>query len=251
MEALKAQAVATRTYAIFSIGGSASKEYDMTNDIYSQVYGGENSERYRTGLAVDRTLGQILTINGKTLSAYFHATCGGMTEDAQELWNVDLLPLKGVPCTFCQGSPHFSWKKNFRLKDLQDALKRKGYVIGAIKDIAVVDRNRSGRINNLKITDREGHELMIKGKDFREAIGPNVLKSNNFEVQMLGYFVDFIGKGWGHGVGMCQWGAKGMADGQFNFIQILNYYYPHALIIDYHDLGKSPNTAKSTIKSGL
>ncbi len=251
MEALKAQAVATRTYALYSMGGSGSKDYDMTNDIYSQVYGGRESERYRTGLAVDRTQGEVVAFNNKYLSTYFHATCAGMTEDAKELWNINLAPLKGVSCSFCQDSPHMRWKRNFRLKDLQDKLINRGFTIGAIKEIAVVDRNRSDRINMLKITDREGHEILINGKDFREVLGPNVLKSNNYEISMQGYYVDFIGKGWGHGVGMCQWGARGMANGQFNYKQIINYYYPHAAIVDYHDLENKPAMLKPKSKSEL
>ncbi len=239
MEALKAQAVATRTYAMYSIN-SLTKDFDVTNDIYSQVYGGRNSERYRTGLAVERTAGKILMYNGNILPAYFHATCAGMTEDASELWGINLAPLKGVPCQFCKDSPHMSWKKNYRLKDMQDSLNKHGYVMGLIKDISVLQRDRSGRISQMKVTGRDGRELLISGKDFREAIGPNDLKSNNFEVQMKGYFVDLIGKGWGHGVGMCQWGAFGMARQQFTFDQILKYYYPGVEITDYHDI-KNPS----------
>ncbi len=235
MEALKAQAVAARTYALYSMSNSASKPYDVTNDIYSQVYGGKESERYRTGLAVERTAGEILTFNGKILPAYFHATCGGMTEDAGELWGIDILPLKGVPCMFCQNSPHMHWKKNFRLKDIQDALNRKGLKISLIKDIGIVDRNRSGRINNIKIVDRDGGELIIKGKDFRELMGPNIIRSNNYDITMQGYYVDINGKGWGHGVGLCQWGAFGMAEQQFTYKQILSYYYPSSLLVDYHE----------------
>lgn len=236
MEALKAQAVAARTYALYSIN-SAGKSYDVTNDIYSQVYGGRDSERYRTDLAVDYTRGQILTYNNQIIPAYFHATCGGMTEDAQELWHVsDIPPLRGVPCSFCKDSPHMHWKKNFNLKDIQDALNLHGYKVGSIKEISVVDRDRSDRISHLKITQKNGEELILKGKDFRDLMGPNVLMSNNYEIVMKGYFVDIIGKGWGHGVGMCQWGALGMARQQFNYRQILSYYYPQSVLMDYHEL---------------
>jgi stage II sporulation protein D len=239
MEALKAQAVATRTYALYSIN-PAGKPYDMTNDIYSQVYGGRDSERYRTDLAVDYTRGQVLTYNGKIIPAYFHATCGGMTEDAHELWNLaDIPPLRGVPCPFCQNSPHFHWKKNFRLRNIQDALNLHGYKVGAIKDISIVDRDRSERIAHLKITQKDGQELLIKGKDFRDLMGPNVLMSNNYDITMQGYYVNIIGKGWGHGVGMCQWGALGMARQQFTYKQILAYYYPQSVLINYHELPKS------------
>ncbi len=238
MEALKAQAVASRTYALYSIN-PAGKPYDVTNDIYSQVYGGRDSERYRTDLAVEYTRGQVLTYENKIIPAYFHATCGGMTEDARNLWNVpDIPPLRGVPCGFCQNSPHLHWKKNFRLGDIQDALNLHGYKVGSIKEISVVDRDRSDRIDHLKITQKNGQELIIKGKDFRDLMGPNVLMSNNFDILMHGYYVDFVGKGWGHGVGMCQWGAFGMAKQQFNYRQILAYYYPQSVLTDYHEITK-------------
>lgn len=239
MEALKAQAVAARTYALYSIN-PAGKPYDVTNDIYSQVYGGKESERYRTDLAVDYTRGQILTYNGQIIPAYFHATCAGMTEDARELWNLpEIAPLRGVPCSFCQGSPHLHWKKNFRLRDIQNALNQHGYKVGTISDMAIVDRDRSDRIEHLKITQKDGSELIIKGKDFRDLMGPNVLLSNNYEIIMRGHYVDIMGKGWGHGVGMCQWGALGMAKQQFNYKQILAYYYPQSVLMNYHELAKS------------
>jgi stage II sporulation protein D len=237
MEALKAQAVAARTYALYSMGND--KPYDVTNDIYSQVYGGRGSERFRTDLAVEYTKGQVLTYDGKIIPAYFHATCGGMTEDAKELWNVpDIPPLRGVPCGFCQDSPHLHWKKNFRLKNIQTALNLHGYKVGTIKEISVVDRNRSERIDHLKIIQRNGDELVIKGKDFRDLMGPNVIDSNNYQIIMKGYYVDLFGRGWGHGVGMCQWGALGMARQQFNYKQILAYYYPQSVLMDYHELPK-------------
>ena len=236
MEALKAQAVAARTYALYSINPSG-KSYDVTNDIYSQVYGGRDSERYRTDLAVNYTKGQVLTYNNKIIPAYFHATCGGMTEDAGQLWNLpDIPPFRSVPCSFCANSPHFHWKRNFRIRDIQDALKLHGYKVGSIKDISIVDRDRSERIDHLKITQKNGQELIIKGKDFRDVMGPNVIDSNNYEIVMHGYYVDLIGKGWGHGVGMCQWGAFGMAKQQFNYAQILAYYYPQSVLMDYHQL---------------
>lgn len=236
MEALKAQAVAARTYAIYSMGNSKNKDYDVTNDIYSQVYGGKNSERYRTGLAVDRSAGEVLTFKGKILPAYFHACCGGMTEDAKELWNADLAPLKGVPCTFCADAPHMKWKKNFRLQNIQESLNKAGFQIGAIKEIIIERRNRSDRVEKLRVIGRQGEEVIVSGKQFREIIGPNVLRSNNYEVVMQGYYVDFVGKGWGHGVGLCQWGARGMSIQQFTYKQILNYYYPRAELVDYHAL---------------
>jgi len=246
MEALKAQAVAARTYALYSLKNKTVYDYDLTNDIYSQVYGGKNSERYRTGLAVTHTSGLVLAYGNKIMPAYFHATCAGMTEEARELWNIDIPPLRGVPCLFCKDSPHYTWKKNLRLKDMQQVLNRKRLKMGLIKDLMVVDRNRSGRINRIKITGHKGEELIISGKDFRELMGPNTVRSNNYEIQMKGYYVDLIGKGWGHGVGLCQWGAFGMARQQFNFRQILAYYYPGADLVDYHTvMPPEPSSARA------
>jgi stage II sporulation protein D len=128
------------------------------------------------------------------------------------------------------------WKKNFKLRDIQDALNLHGYKVSGIKDISIVDRDRSERIEHLKITQKNGDELIIKGKDFRDLMGPNVLLSNNYEIATQGYYVNVIGKGWGHGVGMCQWGALGMAKQQFNYRQILTYYYPRSVLMDYHEL---------------
>lgn len=231
MEALKVQAVAARSYAFTQMQANVKKDFDVTNDIYSQVYGGRTSERYRTNLAVDATNGQVLMFQGKVLPAYFHATCGGHTEDAVELWpKQSLAPLKGVRCIYCRESPHYFWKRNVRLKDIQDKLVAKGYDIGLIEDISVTKRNNSDRILSLLITDRTGKQMTISGKDFREIVGPNLVRSNNYFIVMQGYYCDFIGKGWGHGVGMCQWGAQGMSEQGFTYDKILQFYYPGSTI---------------------
>ncbi len=226
IEAIKAQAVATRTYALYRMATNKSQAYDVTSDIYSQVYGGKNSERYRTTMAVNRTRGEVLVYGSQILPAYFHATCAGFTEDAKELWTHDLLPLKGVPCIYCQDSPHFRWRKNFRSKTVQDQLNAKGHQLGLIQDISVVDRNVSGRIRKLAIMTRDGKQTTISGKDFRNIVGPNDIRSNNYVVEMKGYYFDLVGQGWGHGVGMCQWGARGLAARGKRYDEILKYYYP-------------------------
>jgi stage II sporulation protein D len=229
LEAIKAQAVATRTYALNSVEKFAQRDYDMTSDIYSQVYGGRSSERYRTSLAVSRTRGEVLTYNGKIFPAFFHANSGGMTEDARELWDIDLPPLRGnIVSPFSVDAPHYRWKVNLRLKDIQDKLNAAGFDLGLIRDIKVVERNKSGRVTKLLFTMRDGRSEVVKGKEFREVLGPNVLKSSKYEIEMKGWYVDFLGNGWGHGVGMCQWGAYGMALNHYNYKEILKFYYPYS-----------------------
>ncbi|OGX27727.1 MAG: hypothetical protein A3D10_02860 [Omnitrophica WOR_2 bacterium RIFCSPHIGHO2_02_FULL_48_11] len=242
LEVFKVQAIAARTYALYRMERSAKQKYDVTNDIYSQVYGGRSAERYRSNLAVDQTKGLVMFYNKKILPAYFHATCGGTTEDVSELWKLDLPPLKGNICEFCKKSPHYRWKKNFRSKDIQEKLNAHGHAIGLIQEIAVLERNASGRIRRLQIKDRSGQVLTVAGKDFREIVGPNVLKSNNYEIVMQGYYFDAYGRGWGHGVGLCQWGAYGMALKKYSYSEILQYYYPGIAIVDY----QSPEFADSS-----
>ena len=97
------------------------------------------------------------------------------------------------------------WKKNFRLRDIQTKLNDNGYSVGLIEKIEIAQRNASDRIRTLKITTREGKSMTISGKNFRNIVGPNVIRSNSYEIVMRGYYVDFYGRGWGHGVGFCQW----------------------------------------------
>ncbi|MDP2939295.1 MAG: SpoIID/LytB domain-containing protein [Candidatus Omnitrophota bacterium] len=230
IEAIKAQAVATRSFALYQAGLNKNKDFDLTSDIRSQVYGGRFSERNRTNKAVNKTKGEVLYFKQEVLAAFFSATCAGHTEDAGNLWKIDLLPLKGVVCNFCINSAHYQWKRNFRLKNIEEKLRKAGYDLGDIKNISVLKRNSSGRIEVLEIICREGSSFTISGKDFRQIIGPNEIRSNNYEILIKGYYVDFKGIGWGHGVGLCQWGAKGMAEKGFNYRKILSFYYPGATI---------------------
>lgn len=225
-EALKAQAVVCRTYAIYQINENKAKDYDLTADIYSQVYGGKTSQRYRTNKAVDETKRQVLTYKDKVFPAYFHATCAGHTQDASLLWNIDIAPLKGVFCGFCKESPHFKWHSVLSLKKIKDSLLKSGYSgFEKIKDIVILGKDSSGRITYLKIiTDKK--DIKISAKDFREILKPNIIKSTNFTLTIVGEDAVFQGLGWGHGVGMCQWGAYFMAKKGYNCRQILEYYYP-------------------------
>ena len=225
IEALKAQAIISRTYALYQMQESKLKDFDVTSGIYSQVYGGQTSERYRTNKAVDETEGQALFYKGKIIPAYFHATCGGHTEDAAVLWNIDLAPLKGVVCPYCRESPHFNWHYDLTLKEIEKKLSAGGFKVKNISNIEIKGRDKSGRVISLRIVS-EGGEANISAKDFRSLIGPNIVNSANFSISIAGRDAVFEGLGWGHGVGLCQWGAYFMAKDGSNVEQILKYYYP-------------------------
>jgi len=228
-EALKAQAIACRSYAISRVKESSTRDFDATADTYSQVYGGKTSERFRTNKAVDETMGEVLVYKGQVLPAYFHATCAGHTEDASNLWNIDILPLKGVACDFCKGSPHFSWHYVFSKKEIIEKLSSAGYKINQIKDIKIASRNKSGRVTSLVISSN-GDEVKVLAKDFRNILGPNIIRSTNFQVKVVKDDLVFEGIGWGHGVGLCQWGAYFMSKQDWDYKKILKYYYPGASI---------------------
>lgn len=232
MEALKAQAIVSRTYALYQMEEKKARDYDVTSDIYSQVYGGKTSERYRTNRAVEETKGKILIYQGKVFPAYFSATCAGHTEASSALWKIDILPLKGVVCGFCKDSPHFNWHYVLTLDEIQERLAQGGIETGRIKDLAISGRNDSGRVKDLKIITAD-KEMTVAVKDFRNIIGVNIIRSTRFTVSVIGQDAVFEGAGWGHGVGLCQWGAYFMAKQGRTHDEILTYYYPGSQITSY------------------
>lgn len=236
MEALKAQAIAARTYALNQITESRRKDYDVMADVSSQVYGGIFSEKWRTNRAVDETKGKVLTYKGAIFPAFFHATCGGSTFDAAYLWNIDLPPLKGVKCRWCGKSPHFYWERWISVRELEGKLEAAGYPVGDIIGFEAVKRDFfSARILELKVKGSKG-DAAILAKDFRRIIGGDIVRSTNFKVTLVGGYVAFEGLGWGHGVGLCQWGAYYMSRAGKTAIEILEFYYPGSKIADYLEL---------------
>jgi stage II sporulation protein D len=230
IEALKAQAVASRTFALYQQRINRAKDYDLTADIYSQVYGGKTSERYRTNRAVEETRGEIIIYNNEVLPAYYSATCAGHTEDASRLWDVSIKPLKGVECGFCADSPHIKWHRVIALQDIREALNKAGLAINQdIKEISILSRDDSGRIDGMRI-HFGGESIDLSGKNFRNAVGPNIIRSADFKVRVNKNHAYFEGRGWGHGVGLCQWGAYFMAKRGFSFRKIIGHYYPGSRI---------------------
>ena len=227
MDALKSQAIIARSYALYQKQFPKDKDFDLTSDIYSQVYGGKSSERWRTNRAVDLTRGRILTYQGKLFPTYYHATCGGHTEDASKLWNVDLVPLKGVVCNFCVHSPHYKWQAKMSLQDISSKLILKGFRIQEISGIEIIGYDGSGRISGLEIKSQD-KGFPVSAKDFRQALGPNIIRSANFTSRIDSGAVHFEGLGWGHGVGLCQWGMQEMAREGSKYEQILKYYFPQS-----------------------
>ena len=233
MEALKAQAIAARTYAYYQSKVSKSAEYDLKSSTFSQVYGGSTTERYRAKNAVNQTRGEILVYEGKVFPAYFHATCGGMTAGAKELWKIDLRPLSGGSrCTFCRISPHFYWEAKIPLSEIEEKMKLNGRPVGRLLKMEIITQTPSGRVGSLHITGTAGDTVMA-AKDFRIWLGGDKLRSTAFTVEIEDDTANFHGKGWGHGVGLCQWGALGQSLLGHSHEKILQFYYPGSQIIPY------------------
>lgn len=227
IQALMAQAVVSRSYALYMKKVNKDKNYDLTADVYSQVYGGRWGERWKVKRAIRKTEGLVLFYNGEILPAFYHSTCGGHTDSASHLWNIDIPPLKGVACNFCRLSPHYRWKKKISLGKLRKIFIRAGYQVEKIQDIRVKERYDTGFVKSIEMK-ADGKVYTINASKFRKIVGLNILRSRRFLLRIKGKWLYITGYGWGHGVGLCQWGAYGMALKGYNFQQILKYYYPGA-----------------------
>ena len=228
--ALKAQAIASRSFALWRCLKRKNKDYDVTDDTFSQVYKGVSGENWRTTRAVADTRGLVLEYDGKVLPAYFHSCCGGHTENAGEVWNHDLPPLKGVKCPWCRWSPYYRWQVRIPPDRLQQGLKAEGYDVKKIEDIREGEGDASGRMKEVSVRTRDGW-FRVPVNDMRRGVGTKYLKSTKFKIKKYPRFFLFNGYGWGHGVGMCQWGAFGLALRWRSAEFILKYYYPGAKIV--------------------
>jgi stage II sporulation protein D len=233
MESLKAQAVAARTYAVFKGIENQKQRFAMSKDVLSQVYGGKNIEHPVTDRAVESTRGQILVHDGKVFPAYFHSTCGGATTHAEYIWEVEPHPsLKGVKCTFCHPSKHYKWSQEFSIAKIESVLKKKGIRASGITDIQATDLDETGRAKTFQITDAN-EKFKVHSNEFRIWMDPAKFKST--WIVSINKSADkfiFKGRGWGHGVGLCQYGMKGLGELGYEYRDIIRYYYPGADIIE-------------------
>ncbi|MBI4436805.1 MAG: SpoIID/LytB domain-containing protein [Candidatus Omnitrophica bacterium] len=233
-EMLEVQAILARTYALFKKVEHQNEDYDVKATVLSQVYGGREEEKRRARRAVDRTAGKILTYQGTLFPTFYHSTCGGQTEDAvvAGLWKISLFPLHGgVRCTTCGHSPFYRWKRSFSLEDIAYRLRKAGYAVKKVVNLHAEDKTASGRVKTM-VVESEDTVLKIPATAFRLAISPTDLRSVKFDLTVREGKVTFEGFGWGHGAGLCQWGANEMAERGFSIEEILTFYYPGSEIRD-------------------
>lgn len=229
-ETLKAQAVAARTYALYQKREAGKRPYHMRSTVGSQVYLGRRGERPSTDRAIKETTGLILEYDGGVIPAFFHASCGGHTEDAFELWGIDAPYLKGVDCDCQRISKYGLWEKRFQASALTTALGRSGFRMGGITGIDLDSITPAGRVRSVSLRDGNG-TVSVPAETLRSAVGYAKLPSVFFEAEVQDGEVVFSGRGLGHGVGMCQWGAKEMAQRGYDFRAILSHYYPGTKVV--------------------
>jgi stage II sporulation protein D len=259
-EAIGAQVVAARTYAYFQMRaarGDTDRHYDVDATVRDQVYDGSIREDFRASRSVERTRGLVLTVGSAPLKAFYHSTCGGVTELPEHVWGSSFSGFKhSVRCPFCVGSPVMSWQLDLRAADVMQAFVRgienegpkvafaQGWPRGwkqalshrKLVDIRAGRWDAEGRVSEVITIWKNGaaeQELRVSGAKFRDWIGPAKFRSAAFQVithheGVLSWH--FQGRGNGHGVGMCQWGAKTMGEKGFKTASILKHYYPDAVL---------------------
>ncbi|BAU14501.1 SpoIID/LytB domain-containing protein [Leptolyngbya sp. NIES-3755] len=231
-EALKAQAVAARSYALHERQGAIAKSgmFDLGDTQGWQVYNGIQSESTGTQTAVMATAGKVLAHNSQIINAVFHSSAGGCTENVEDVWVQPLPYLRSVKNNYDQGAPVNEWSRNFTAAEIGNR-----FGVGNLQRLEPVKLTRScGRVQEIRVVGDRGSEV-VKGNEFREALG---LRSTLFTIanqfqpvastkgqkQALAG-VTFNGRGFGHGLGMSQWGAYNMARRGYTFEQILQQYY--------------------------
>jgi stage II sporulation protein D len=229
-EALRAQAIVSRTYAAYHRVLNAEKPFHIIASTAHQLYAGAVGSASPAWAAVHETRGQVLRWEGELFAAFYHTNSGGYTEDPRNVFAARNLPaLRPVVCPLVGGSPHFQWSLDLRLSDLADGLTRNGLGVGTVRSIEVSERTASLRATVVTVRGSAGVQR-LRGNDFRRIVGYDVLKSTLFAVAVDGQLARFSGRGYGHGVGMCQWGAKVMAEQGATARQILGFYYPGATL---------------------
>jgi stage II sporulation protein D len=229
MEALKAQAVAARTYALFRVSSSGSTLYDLDDSTSSQRYLGTSKEGARSMEAVDLSSGLVLSYHDQLAQTFFHANCGGYTADSRRVWGSDLAYLRGVRDPFCEKGKYASWHCSIDHDQLLKQLQLAGHHLDDFESLTLKDRDSSGRWKTVVFAGHGAKDEMSAAA-FRSAVGADLLRSTNFTWKRHGDSHEFEGHGWGHGIGLCQDGAEGMAKQGYSFRQIIYFYFSETKI---------------------
>jgi stage II sporulation protein D len=230
-EALQAQAILARTYVLQR--SNPNRQYDLVPSEADQVYTGVDAEAAQTSAAVDATAGKALRYAGEFASIAYSSCCGGHTESSADAWGGKPLPyLSGVPCDYCKDSQWYRWSQSIGFDQLRVALGAQAGDVGDLQSITLDSPDASGRPLFWTFTGSSG-SARIKASDVRRAAGTRVLPSllvRKVYLQPTLQTASVDGAGLGHGVGFCQWGARGLAKSGAGSTGILAFYFPGTTI---------------------
>jgi stage II sporulation protein D len=249
-EAIKAQAVAARTYSLGHLSQYAGEPYDMRSDVADQLYQGASVETPLISRAIDETRGYVIKYGDNLINAYYHSTCGGSTDYIEEVWDKPAAPyLRAVADSgACGWSKYSHWRETYRPEQMKMMIEQylssergREIHIGDLEDISITARTAGGRVAEMEI--RTADRTYTFGGDkvrwiFRRSSNPElILQSARFDVRTEFDSsrrltrIELDGSGYGHGVGMCQCGAMGMSHNGRKFDQILAFYYPNTKLV--------------------
>jgi len=239
-QALKAQAIAARTYCLYYKKKYGPKRhYDVRKSQANQVYKGMLAENKITKDIVSETIGQIMICDDEIFPAYYSSICGGHTDSSGDVFGKGFKPLQAVECSYCKKvarKNQFYWKAvKFSAKDLTAKLVKKYKTVKPLGLITKIEPRKKSIYNgytrwtDIKLTGKTGKTITLRGEDLRLSLDSSGRKlcSTIYDLKFTnGQWIFFNGRGFGHGVGMCQCGAQGLARDGKNYREILQYYYP-------------------------
>lgn len=249
-EAMKAFAIVARTFAIMRLN-SGDKYYDVKNDVRDQVYRGANFETKFDNKAIEETKSKVLAYNNELAIVFYSSSCGGYTENVGNVFSRnDINYLRTIKDGYgpnCVISPSFSWRETYSETDFINFLFNSKMIntkSKRIDDIAIDDIFESGRIAKLEILFTDGEKVFLNNRNIRDVIrrkdNGGILRSTNFKIDVEKKSnsvskINLIGKGNGHGVGLCQWGSLSLSEQGKNFEEIIQFYFPGTVIESPND----------------
>lgn len=231
IEVNKAFAIAIRSYLVSKVMNAQKKNqcFHIKNTNIHQTYNGVH-EYTNLKRAIVETQGRVLTFNKRPVEAMFDSCCGGIIPAKLSNVNFSKAPYlaRTYPCTYCKTCKIYSWQVNYSLDDMNALLHDAGYKIGTIRDIKITQKDAAGAINMVTIKGSY-KTIALTGKRMYSLFAK--IKSCCYSIEKKGKSIVFNGQGYGHHLGICQWGAKNMVDAGWNYTSILEFYYPGTVIM--------------------
>jgi stage II sporulation protein D len=223
-DAIIAQVIAARTYAVYQKKNNLNAQYHINK--LDLAYNGSYKSLPRLTEIVNKSRGIIMVYDWGIFPGYFHSTCGGHTEDVSLVFDLkSIRPLSGARCGYCSKSKYYRWKEVIKKGEIEERLRNSSINVKEVNGITAEGIGPGGHCSTIKVKYSKG-EKRINANEFRLMIGPNYLLSTAFKIKDSGNSLIFEGKGWGHGVGLCQYGTQDMAESGFKWFEILKHYYP-------------------------